>query len=172
MLLEIFVLSVLRRGPVHGYDLKRRVQRPSLRPLSNNSLYPMLRRFEIDGLVTKSIEEQAARPARNVYEITDAGRDRLTALLNHLPPELAANDEEFFVRVSFFDEIPAAHQRAILSARSAALDAARAQVATLLAESGGAAKPAWRSVAMEHVLEVNERERAWIAELAQKADLK
>ncbi len=30
VVLEIFVLSVLRRGPVHGYELKRRVQRPSL----------------------------------------------------------------------------------------------------------------------------------------------
>jgi DNA-binding PadR family transcriptional regulator len=44
MMLEIFVLSVLRTGPVHGYELKRRVQRPSFATLSNNSLYPMLRR--------------------------------------------------------------------------------------------------------------------------------
>jgi DNA-binding PadR family transcriptional regulator len=171
MVLEIFVLSVLRAGPVHGYELKRRVQRPSLTPLSNNSLYPMLRRFEADGIVTKTTEEQDGKPARNVYSITDAGRQRLDSLLRSLPPELAASDEEFLVRVSFFHEIPAADQVAILSARQAALDAVHAKVATLLAESGGAGKPVWRSVVMEHVLAGNERDRAWLAELAAAAKL-
>jgi DNA-binding PadR family transcriptional regulator len=165
MLLEIFVLSVLRTGPVHGYELKRRVQRPSLTPLSNNSLYPMLRRFEADGLVSKTVEEQDGRPARNVYEITDAGRARLTQLLTELPASLAASDEEFLVRLSFFGEIPEPHRRAILKAREAVLDASRAQIGTLLAESGGPGKPKWRTLVMEHALEVNQRERDWIAEL-------
>src|ERR1700712_756760 len=105
MVVEIFALSILRSGPVHGYELKRRVQRPSLTPLSNNSLYPMLRRFEADGLVTKTIEEHDGRPSRKVYAITDAGRERLRSLLSSLPPELASSDEEFLVRVSFFPEI-------------------------------------------------------------------
>jgi DNA-binding PadR family transcriptional regulator len=170
MLLEIFVLSVLRTGPVHGYELKRRVQRPSLTPLSNNSLYPMLRRFEADDLVTKTVEEQDGRPARNVYAITDAGRARLTQLLTELPTSLAASDEEFLVRLSFFGEIPPAHRLAILKAREAALDASRAQIGTLLAESGGPGKPKWRTLVMEHALEINQRERDWIAELEQEMD--
>lgn len=170
VVLEIFVLSVLRRGPVHGYELKRRVQRPSLTPLSNNSLYPMLRRFESEGLVTKTVEAQEGKPSRNVYQLTDSGRARLTEQLLALPPELAASEEEFLVRLSFFDEIPAPNRRAILSAREAVLDAAHAQVSTLLAESGGPDKPEWRTVAMEHVLDANDRERAWIAKLREKAE--
>ncbi len=51
------------------------------------------------------------------------------------------------MRLSFFDEIPAPNRRAILSAREAVLDAAHAQVSTLLAESGGPDKPEWRTVA-------------------------
>jgi len=170
MLVEIFVLSVLRAGAVHGYELKRRVQRPSLTPLSNNSLYPMLRRFEADGLVTKSVEEQDGRPAKNVYAITDAGKARLTQLLTELPAALAVSEEEFFVRVSFFGEIPAARRRAILGAREAVLDASRAQIGILLAESGGPGKPRWRTRVMEHALEINQREHDWIAELEKDVD--
>jgi DNA-binding PadR family transcriptional regulator len=170
MVVEIFALSILRTGPIHGYELKRRVQRPSLTPLSNNSLYPLLRRFENDGLVTKSVEEQEGRPARNVYAITDAGRERLRTLLNSFPPELAASDEEFLVRLSFFPEIPVANRRAILAARSAVLDAAAAQVTGLLDDADDSPKRRWRTLAMQRVLDTTENERRWIATVAEKAE--
>jgi DNA-binding PadR family transcriptional regulator len=171
MVLEIFVLSVLRAGPAHGYELKRKVQRPSLTPLSNNSLYPMLRRFESAGLVTKTIEEQDGRPARNVFAITTAGRERLATLLETLPTELAANDEEFLVRVSFFPELSPANQRAILSARAAALDARHAQVSALLEATQESPRTAWRALVMQHVLDTSQRERSWLADLEARAHL-
>ncbi len=170
MVVEIFVLSILRTGPVHGYELKRRVQRPSLTPLSNNSLYPLLRKFETDGLVTKSVEEQDGKPARKVYAITDAGKERLQTLLRSLPPELAASDEEFLVRVSFFPEIPVANRRAILAARSAVLEDASAQVAGLLEASDDSPKRRWRTRAMQRVLDTTDNERQWIAALAEMAE--
>jgi DNA-binding PadR family transcriptional regulator len=166
MVVEIFALSILRTGPVHGYELKRRVQRPSLATLSNNSLYPMLRRFEADGLVTRTTETQESKPARNVYAITDAGRERLRDLLWTLPPELASREEEFLVRVSFFHEIPEANQRAILAAREAVLDASRSQVASLLDEIDAGPRTDWRARVMNHVLDTVDDERNWIAELA------
>jgi DNA-binding PadR family transcriptional regulator len=169
VVLEIFALSILRTGAVHGYELKRRVQRPSLTALSNNSLYPMLRRFENDGLVTRSTEAQEGRPARNVYAITDAGRERLRSLLWSLPPELASSEEEFLVRVSFFQEIPEANQRAIIAAREAVLVASRAQVGSLLDEMNSSPKTKWRERVMTHVLDSIEDERTWIADLAEKA---
>lgn len=172
MAIEIFALSILRAGPVHGYELKRRVQRPSLTPLSNNSLYPLLRRFEADGLVTKSVEEQEGKPARNIYAITEAGIERLRSLLWSLPPELAASEEEFLVRVSFFPEIPEQNRRAILAAREAALAASRAQVSELLDEMKHGPKTEWRELVMRHVLENTRDEQQWIAELAKKASAK
>lgn len=171
MVIEIFALSILRAGPVHGYELKQRVQRPSLTPLSNNSLYPLLRRFEADGLVTKSTEEQEGKPARNVYSITDVGVERLRALLGTLPPELAANEEEFLVRVSFFHELPDANRRAILAARRAALAASRAQVTGLLDELQASPRTEWRERVMTRVLETQDDELRWIDDIARKADI-
>lgn len=169
VVLEIFALSVLRANPVHGYELKRRVQRPSLAALSNNSLYPMLRRFENEGLVTRTTEAQEGKPARNVYAITDAGRERLRSLLWTLPPELATNEEEFLVRVSFFQEIPEVNQRAIIAARESVLAASRAKVSSLLAELDDPPRSEWhgRDV-MHHVLDTIDAERNWIAAMAQK----
>jgi DNA-binding PadR family transcriptional regulator len=172
MVLEIFVLSVLRTGPVHGYELKRRVQRPSLTRLSNNSLYPMLRRFEGEGLVTKTVEAQDGKPNRNIYEITDAGRERLRSQLSSLPPELAGSEEEFLVRVSFFHELPETNRRAIVVARESALIAARAQVSELLTEIVPSEKTEWRTTVMDRVLDGIEGERAWIAQLTSGALVK
>jgi DNA-binding PadR family transcriptional regulator len=171
MVLEIFVLSILRAGPVHGYELKRRVQRPSLTPISNNSLYPMLHRFETQGLVIKTTEIQEGKPARNVYEITDAGRAQLTARLSTLSRELASSEEEFLARVSFFHEIPEQNQREIIAAREAALDDARRQIGALVDELDFSEKTQWRSRVLHHVLDNIDNERTWITDLAKKAVL-
>ena len=172
MALDIIILSVLRAAPVHGYELKRRVQRPTLSPLSNNSLYPYLRRFEQAGAVTKTVEEHEGRPARNVYAITDVGRRMLTDLISTLPLEQAGNDEEFLVRLSFFGEIAPANRTAILAARAAVLDGAIAQVRTLLGESEPSPEREWRNLAMGQLLERLHSERSWIATLTEKASEK
>jgi DNA-binding PadR family transcriptional regulator len=124
--------------------------------------------------VTKSVEERDGTPPRNVYAITDAGRQRLTALLSALPPELAADDEEFLMRLGFFEEIPAANRRAIVAARLAALDSSAATVSTLLDENsvkGASRKHEWRGEVMSHVLETLARERTWTVAMSRKAGL-
>ncbi|MEP6480878.1 MAG: PadR family transcriptional regulator [Rhodoglobus sp.] len=169
MAVEIIMLSVLRAGAVHGYELKRRVQRTTLSALSNNSLYPILRRFEEAGIVTRSDEPQSGKPDRKVYTITDAGRAMLTDLISTLPAKLAANDEEFLVRVSFFHELQPAQRLAILAARSAMLDATLGRVRTLIAESDQAPTRLWRNLTMSRLVDDLERERQWITELETKA---
>ena len=169
MAVEIIILSVLRAGPVHGYELKRRVQRTTLTSLSNNSLYPVLRRFEEAGAVTKAVEEQEGRPARKVYTITETGRRMLTDLISTLPLSLAASEEEFLVRLSFFHELSPANRLAILGARAAVLDGGIAQVRTLIGESDAAPSREWRNLGMQRLVERFENERRWITDLTTKA---
>jgi DNA-binding PadR family transcriptional regulator len=166
MALEILILSVLRTGPTHGYELKRRVQRPTLTKLSNNSLYPALRRFEASGAVTKTVEEQDGKPAKKVYSITDAGRQQLSELVSTLPPELAASDEEFLIRLGFFTEIDVEHRLGILAVRKAVIDGALEQVRTLIVESAQSPARRWRNLSMERLISRFEEESRWIADLA------
>jgi hypothetical protein len=82
---------------------------------------------------------------------------------------VASSDEEFLVRVSFFQEIPEENQRAIIAARQAVLAASRAQVTALLAEIEPGPRTEWRARVMNHVLETIDDERTWIANLSKKA---
>src|SRR5688572_2586452 len=89
--LELAVLGLLKEGPMHGYDLRKRLSF-TLGPLyavSYGSLYPCLKRLRQSGLVQEHPAEpkprrrtRAAEPAkttltirrrRKVYEITPQG---------------------------------------------------------------------------------------------------
>ena len=166
MALDILILSVLRGGAMHGYELKRQVQRPTSAPLSNNSLYPYLKRFEEIGAVTATIEVQEARPARRIYALTDAGRALFHELVSTLPADRAGDEEEFLVRLSFFHEIDPAARKAILAARVDALDT-RIEQMEALAE--GDSVPEWRGIALAHLLERLQDERSWVEALGTKA---
>ena len=102
MYLDIVILSHLQRGPVHGYELKRKVSQTTAYALHNNTLYPALRRFEEAGAVTKTAETLPGRPPRHVYELTDLGRELLHDMLADLSPEQAADEHEFLARVGQF----------------------------------------------------------------------
>ena len=53
MWIEVLLLAKLSRGPLHGYELRKEVEASTGRTLSNNSLYPTLRRF-VDAVAKRS----------------------------------------------------------------------------------------------------------------------
>lgn len=169
MAIEIFLLSALRSGPMHGYALRKRVQRPSLREVSNNSLYPTLRRLQEAGAITY-VEEpsEEGRPARKVYTITAEGERMLHDLVRELPAALASDDEEFLVRVSFFNELTIEERRQVLEARKSILDPAATQVRGLLVASSHGPDRIWRDRAMEQLLDRIEQEQGWLEALAEQ----
>ena len=169
MLVEIVLLSNLRAGPVHGYELKRRVQRPLAATVSNNSLYPILRRLEDEGAVTHETQETDGRPPRKVYALTDEGRRRLRADVAALPEALASDEEEFLLRVGFFAELTVTERLGIVAARRSALDRRAAQLAELLRDMVDPGPYPWRTLAARQVLAQIDAERAWLDELAGSA---
>lgn len=77
------VLALLRRGPAHGYDVKRDHDAwfPDARRLAYGQVYATLGRLERDGLVEVAETRTEGGPERTVYALTDAGTDRLTEWL-------------------------------------------------------------------------------------------
>ncbi|MFD7921129.1 PadR family transcriptional regulator [Streptomyces sp. NPDC059740] len=161
MWIEILLLSKLAREPLHGYELRRAVEASTGRTLSNNSLYPTLRRFVDAGALTRTAEEQEAKPPRHVYTITDVGRELLHDMLADLPAELALDEAEFLARVGNFDWLGAAERSAVLDVRDRALAAECDRLAAL---AGAQADP-WSRAALDHVRHRYAAERAWLAEL-------
>ena len=78
--LPLLVLKILsRRGPLHGYGIRTRIEEISEEMLSveEGSLYPTLHCMEESGWVSeKWVVTDSKRRAR-VYEITAAGRRQL-----------------------------------------------------------------------------------------------
>jgi DNA-binding PadR family transcriptional regulator len=169
MALEIVLLSNLRAGPVHGYELKRRVQRPLAAALSNNSLYPILNRLEQEGAVTRETQEVEGRPPRKVYTLTLVGRARLRAAITVLPDALADDEEEFLLRVGFFAELTVDQRLAVVAARDAALDRRAAQLSALLDDMADPGPHPWRTLATRRVQAQIAEERAWLTDLARDA---
>ena len=82
------VLGLLTYAPLSGYDI-RRIYEQSLGNFwseSYGAIYPILKRLEEEGLATREVERQAGKPDRNVYTITDLGREELHRWLAQ-PPE-------------------------------------------------------------------------------------
>jgi PadR family transcriptional regulator AphA len=82
--LRHFVLGLLSRQPMSGYDVKRILD--SLSWLIGNpsfgSLYPALHSLLEDGLVAVEVEPQPGKPDRKIYSITEAGRQTLAEWAN------------------------------------------------------------------------------------------
>ncbi len=78
--LDLMVLSVLAGGSTYGYDLQQRILAASdqLVQLQAGTLYPLLHRLEADKLIRSRWEDATGRK-RKWYEITAAGKQRLSA---------------------------------------------------------------------------------------------
>lgn len=78
-ILDACVLAVLEKGESYGYKLV--VDISEFIPITESTLYPILKRLENAEMVTVKSQEHNGR-LRKYYNITPKGRDRVTELLN------------------------------------------------------------------------------------------
>lgn len=79
---ELAVLSVLEDGPLHGYEMARRIDeqtRGALR-FTLASLYPLLYRMEKRGWVRGAWEMSESGRRRRCYRLTSAGKKKLAPI--------------------------------------------------------------------------------------------
>lgn len=93
-LLRLLVLHLLGQGASYGNQLMERVGELTggLVAVNPNTMYPLLRALEADGLVAGEWEHPERR-SRRFYRLTDAGgaeRDRLAAEIGPRLDDLAA----------------------------------------------------------------------------------
>jgi DNA-binding PadR family transcriptional regulator len=72
-------LAILSR-PTYGYALLERLAEAGF-AVEGNTLYPLLRRLEKQGLLTSEWNTEESRP-RKFYQVSDEGRALLQALLD------------------------------------------------------------------------------------------
>jgi len=79
--LETLVLSALRRGDAHGFEILRRLEEAGsgALKLKEGSLYPALYRLEAAGMVKGKWEDSATPrrgPRRRIYRLSQKGQRR------------------------------------------------------------------------------------------------
>jgi|SRR5581483_12033302 len=80
--LETLILSALRRGDAHGFEILRRLEEAGsgALELKEGSLYPALYRLESAGMVRAAWESGDSKrrgPRRRIYHLTAKGGRRL-----------------------------------------------------------------------------------------------
>lgn len=125
--LEHTILGVLAEGPLHGYELRKRLTAilGPFRALSFGSLYPCLHRLTDRGLVEQADDRVDAvavtKRARVVYSITADGKEAFAQWVADDGPD-AWEDEAFAARLAFFGRTDAQVRLRILEGRRARLE--------------------------------------------------
>jgi DNA-binding PadR family transcriptional regulator len=124
-MLELAILGFLAEGPLHGYELRRRLAQLSgyARPVSDGSLYPAISRMVRDGWLERHAEPGKAAAQKQVLHLTELGRSELLSRLRE-PQEVDITDfTRFLVVLAFLALLPDYGDRqAVLRRRLAFLD--------------------------------------------------
>src|SRR5665647_1449515 len=75
--LSLCVLSIVAEGETYGYVVAQRLQEAGLGAVKGGTLYPVLTRLELDGLLVSSWREGAGGPGRKFFTVTPSGRSAL-----------------------------------------------------------------------------------------------
>jgi len=169
--LEYAVLGLLQDAPMHGYELRKRLNSVlgSFRAISYGSLYPCLKDLLHRGLIVEDGPADAGAPAlagrrsKVVYKMTAEGKEYFQQWLDQSGPE-TWEDDRFDVHLAFFGRTDATVRMRILQGRRTRLEERLAN----LRESAGRTRERLDSYTLQlqqHGLEQVEREVRWLGEL-------
>lgn len=91
-LLELCILNLLAEGEQYGYDIIRRVLEIPGFGITEGTLYPLLSRLRVQGLVETRLVESTSGPARKYYSLTPKGSQTAKTMNVHLKDILAGLD--------------------------------------------------------------------------------
>ena len=165
-LLEFAVLGLLHDGPLHGYELRKRLTTALgiFRALSYGSLYPALKRLVDVGWIHETQEPTAAgkRP-RITYELTADGKEHFQDLVAASGPD-AWDDDDFDVRFAFFSRTEAQVRLRILEGRRSRLEERLANIRDASARNRER-MDGYTLALQQHGEDAAEREVRWLEEL-------
>lgn len=169
--LEFAVLGLLHDSPMHGYELRKRLNAVlgSFRAISYGSLYPCLKQLLASGLIRETGPADAGAPAltgrraRIVYQLTGDGKERFEQLLAETGPD-AWDDERFDVHFAFFSRTDREVRMRILEGRRSRLEERVASLRTSATRTAQRVDGYTQELA-RHGLDGVEREVRWLSEL-------
>ncbi|WP_445256276.1 PadR family transcriptional regulator [Nocardioides aurantiacus] len=164
--LELAVLGLLHESPLHGYELRKRLNLLLgwTRLLSYGSLYPALKRMLRAGLVTEdtAVSPGVSRRQRIVYRITPEGEARFAGMITDVGPS-AWEDEDFTMRFAFFSRTDSEVRLRVLEGRRSRLQERLDRARSDRQPTGPVDR--YVSELQRHSIESVERELRWLTDL-------
>jgi DNA-binding PadR family transcriptional regulator len=165
--IELAVLGLLHEGPMHGYELRKRLNLMLGwgRVLSYGSLYPTLKKLLRSNLIeeTSVSSTPVTKRPRIVYQVTEAGHVEFERLMSEVGPT-AWEDDNFDIRFAFFGRTDMEIRLRVLEGRRTRLqerlDRVQQQLAMTQKEVDRYAAELQR-----HGVESVEREVRWLSDL-------
>jgi DNA-binding PadR family transcriptional regulator len=173
-ILEFAVLGLLRESPMHGYELRKRLNTSLgvFRAFSYGTLYPCLKSLVAHGWL---IEEPGSAPedalaatlagrrAKIVYRLTAEGKEHFEELLSHTGPD-SWEDEHFAARFAFFGQTEREVRMRVLEGRRSRLEERLEKMRASLARTRERLDD-YTLELQRHGMESVEREVRWLNEL-------
>ncbi len=169
--LEFAVLGLLHDAPMHGYELRKRLNSVlgSFRAISYGSLYPCLKQLLAADLISEAGPADAGAPALSgrrakiVYQLTAEGKERFEQLLAETGPD-SWDDERFDVHFAFFSETDQEVRMRILEGRRSRLEERLADLRSSF-NRGTERVDSYTEELARHGQDGVEREVRWLSEL-------
>ena len=86
-LLELCILNALADQERYGYDLVKTLVEMHGLGMTEGTVYPLLSRLRVAGLISSRLEESASGPARKYYSLTKDGK-KIAQTMNQYMAEL------------------------------------------------------------------------------------
>jgi DNA-binding PadR family transcriptional regulator len=104
--IQFAILGLLSWQSLSGYDIKKIISDSEVFYWSgnNNQIYNNLVALHKEGLVTQEVVQQVSLPAKKIYSITTAGREKLRTWLL-APPELPEFHNHFLIQLAWTEPL-------------------------------------------------------------------
>jgi PadR family transcriptional regulator AphA len=169
MSFRYFILGLLTRQPMSGYDVKRFLKHLDwlIDSPSFGSVYPALHSLLKDGLVTVEVIPNKDRPARKVYTITEAGRQALQEWLDQ-PVDPDVSLKAFLMRLMLATNLPYTGVVECLQQRRSQVAAHRASLKQVVG-AGDEELGLGQRLAFDYGLTAAKAELAWLDRILEDA---
>ncbi len=165
--IELAVLGLLHEGPMHGYELRKRLNLMLGwgRVLSYGSLYPTLKKMLRGNLIEElapALTPVSRRP-KIVYQVTPVGTAEFERLMSEVGPA-AWEDDDFDIRFAFFGRTDMEIRLRVLEGRRMRLQERLDRVQSQLSLTEKEVDR-YHAELQRHGLESAEREVQWLSDL-------
>ena len=83
-LLELCILNALADEERYGYDLVKTLVEVHGLGITEGTVYPLLSRLRVAGLISSRLEESSSGPARKYYSLTKEGRKIMQTMNDYM----------------------------------------------------------------------------------------